>query len=68
MEDIMDFSQETDLKDKLWEKMQSIAKTSAPVKREVSFDSLGGGTAQPKIAQTDPPAATAKKTSKGLNK
>lgn len=68
MDAVFDFSQETDIKAKLWEKMQGIAKSAAPARVEIGFDSLGSGAGrQPGPVSVDAPAGK-NKESKGMNK
>jgi len=61
--DILDFSQESDLKPRLWNMMQQKQKEAAPTRKEVSFDSLGGGsqTHKSKTVGEKPPSAAKKR-------
>ncbi|MCL2108966.1 MAG: hypothetical protein FWH20_06450 [Oscillospiraceae bacterium] len=53
-----DFLQETDLKSRLWEKMQERLREIAPVsaRQEISFDTLDGG--KPQQIQSKPVSFT----------
>ena len=46
-----DFSQESDLKPRLWEKMEQRIKQTAPVRREVSLDSISPAAPQKNSTQ-----------------